>query len=95
MTEFQVDPDELDALAGELRRRSERLAEGREGVGTTARTVAERWSGEAQERFVGAHAHWDRQHRAQVEALVAAAEYAEEAASTYREVDRAIAETFS
>ncbi|GIT81391.1 hypothetical protein LLS1_30600 [Leifsonia sp. LS1] len=94
MTEFRVDPEELDELAAELRRRRDRLVEGREELATAARTVREGWSGEARERFVEAHVRWEGGHRAQVEALAGAADLAAEAAVTYREVDRAVAEMF-
>lgn len=94
MTAFRVDPDKLEELAGELRRRGERLAEGREALAKAARGVAGKWSGSARDEFVAAHARWDQDHRARVQALAGAAAMAEEAAATYREVDRAVAEMF-
>ena len=94
MTEFRVDPEELDALAAELRRRRDRLVEGREELAKAARTVGEKWSGGARDRFVEVHARWEGDHGAQVEALAGAADLAEAAAITYREVDRAVAEMF-
>jgi WXG100 family type VII secretion target len=94
VTVFRVDPDKLEELAGELRRRGERLAEGREVLAKAARGVAGKWSGGARDEFVAAHTRWDQDHRRRVEALAGAAAMAEEAATTYREVDRAVAEMF-
>lgn len=94
MTEFRVDPDALDEVAGELRRRRDRLDERREELAAAAKKVAGRWAGEARERFVSEHTRWDRAHREQGEALAGAATLAEQAATTYREVDRAVAEMF-
>ncbi|MFJ3490041.1 WXG100 family type VII secretion target [Leifsonia aquatica] len=94
MTVFRVDPDKLEELAGELRRRGERLAEGREVLAKAARGVAGKWSGGARDEFVAAHTRWDQDHRTRLEELAGAAAMAEEAAATYREVDRAVAEMF-
>lgn len=94
MTAFRVDPDKLEELAGELRRRGERLTEGREVLAKATCGVVGKWSGGARDEFVAAHTRWDQGHRTRVEALAETAAIAEEAAATYREVDRAVAEMF-
>lgn len=94
MADFRVDPDELDALAAELRRRRERLAEAREELATNAAKVSGRWAGEARERFVAAQGAWQRDQEGQEDALERAAGVAVEAAAAYREVDRAVKEMF-
>jgi WXG100 family type VII secretion target len=95
MTDFRVDPETLDELAGELRRRRDRLTELRDGLAGEARALAAEWEGAARDEFVGTHSTWSRDVGDRAEALAAAAELAESAASTYREVDRAVGEMFS
>lgn len=94
VAEFRVDPDELDELAAELRRRRERLVEVREGLAGAAEKVAGRWAGEARERFVSVHGGWQGDQQEQETALERAAGAASDAATTYREVDRAVKEMF-
>lgn len=94
MTEFTVDPEKLDDVADALDKQVKRIRSEQERLRETIGTLSSRWRGEAQEKFVEMHSAWDSRLGDNVDALTQRAALAREAATTYREVDAAVADLF-